>query len=597
MATVESKETELSLWSIISPVKRQIYTGMVLSALSGIIWVLSVVLLQPIASEMLQDNPDVTRLLWLGGAILLCIMAAIVMRIQSFRFSHVGAFELEETLRTQLTTHLAKVPLGYVVTTGSGSLKKVLMDDVRSLHAFVADSTPLMARTYIMPIATLVAMFIFDWRMALISLAVFPIGMIAMRFAFRDYAEGRAAYDAAAEHMNNTIIEYVQGMQVVRTFDDGTSSFGRYRDALTEATRTMQAWAEKSKYSAYNARTLFAALPTLAVVVIFGGFMVSRGTLDLPTFLVFVFLAPTMADSIVPIVWMTQLINMSSAGARRIGGLLAEPELPEAADPIQPKNGSVRFEDVTFTYANRTDPALKNVSIEMNEGTITALVGPSGAGKSTVARLIPRFWDVDSGAIYVGDADVRQMSSEGLMRQISFVFQNPFLLHDSIRENIRLGKPDATDEEVEAAAKAAQAHEFIVNELPNGYETQAGDRGTRLSGGQRQRITIARAILQDSPIVVLDEATAFADPENEAKIHAAIANLTAGKTLIVVAHRLSTIQDADQIVVMDKGGVAEVGTHADLVASDGIYANLWSKFNEAQGWGLRRSERKMQAAD
>ncbi|MEM8858650.1 MAG: ABC transporter ATP-binding protein, partial [Chloroflexota bacterium] len=291
MATVESTETEMSLWEIISPVKAQIYTGMILSALSGVVWVLSVVLLQPIAGEMLQPEPDVTRLLWLGGSILLCIMAAIVMRIQSFRFSHVGAFELEETLRTQLTTHLAKVPLGYVVTTGSGSLKKVLMDDVRSLHAFVADSTPLMARTYIMPIATLVAMFIFDWRMALISLAVFPIGMIAMRFAFSDYAEGRAAYDAAAEHMNNTIIEYVQGMQVVRTFDDGTSSFGRYRDALTEATRTMQAWAEKSKYSAYVARTLFAALPTLAVVVIAGGFMVSRGTLDLPTFLVFVFLA------------------------------------------------------------------------------------------------------------------------------------------------------------------------------------------------------------------------------------------------------------------------------------------------------------------
>ncbi|MEM7331121.1 MAG: ABC transporter ATP-binding protein [Chloroflexota bacterium] len=597
MTTVEIEQKEMSLWEIISPVKTKIYIGMAMSAISGLAWIMTVVLLRPIVTEMLQPEPSIPTLLRLGGFVLLSIVVAIVLRFYSFNWSHMGAYELEEVLRTQLTTHLAKVPLGYVVTTGSGSLKKILMDDVRSLHAFVADSTPLMARSYSMPLITLVVMFLIDWRMALISLFVFPVGIIAMRFALADFAEGRAAYDAALERMNRTIVEYVQGMQVVRTFDDGTSSFRRYREALKNASITIRTWADKSKHGAYIARTLFAALPTLAVVVVAGGFFVSRGTLDLPTFLLFVFLAPTLADSIVPIIWMSQLINMSSAGAKRIGTLLSEPILPEAANPIQPKNGNVRFENVTFTYANRTDPALDNVSIVMAEGTITALVGLSGAGKSTVARMIPRFWDVDSGAVYVGDVDVRQMSSEDLMKQVSFVFQNPFLLHDSIRENIRLGKPDASNEEVEAAARAAQAHDFIVNELPNGYETRAGDRGTRLSGGQRQRITIARAILQDSPIVVLDEATAFADPENEAKIHTAIANLTAGKTLIVVAHRLSTIQDADQIVVMDKGMVAELGTHDDLVASGGIYAKLWGKFNEAQGWGLRRNVQQPEATD
>ncbi|MEM7533209.1 MAG: ABC transporter ATP-binding protein [Chloroflexota bacterium] len=587
--TKETTKQELSLWQIIEPVKRAIYTGMALSAISGVAWVAALVLLRPLTSELMTAAPDTARLWQLGLFILGAIVIAIVLRIYSFKVSHLGAYELEEILRTQLTTHLAKVPLGYVMNTGSGALKKILMDDVRSLHAFVADSTPLLARSYTIPFITLITMFIVDWRLALISLFVFPVGIIAMRIALADYAEGREAYDAANEHINQTIIEYVQGMQVVRTFDDGTSSFRRYSDALNDATRTMRAWAEKSRMGAYIARTLFAALPTLAVVVVAGSWMVQQGMLDVPSFLLFLFLAPTVSESIVPMIWLSQLINMASAGAKRIGRLLSEPILPEVASPSSPRDGSVRFQHVTFTYAERTTPALEDVSMTMAEGTVTALVGPSGAGKSTVARLIPRFWDVDAGTVYVGGVDVRQMSSDDLMRHVSFVFQNPFLLHETIYENIRLGKPDATDAEVVAAAKAAQAHEFIMAELPNGYATKAGDRGTRLSGGQRQRITIARAILQDSPIVVLDEATAFADPENEAKIHAAIAELTAGKTLIVVAHRLSTIQDADQIVVLDQGRVAEHGLHDELVAAGGIYAGLWAKFQEAQGWGLRRT--------
>ena len=588
MTTTELEQKELTLWQIIAPVKRQIYLGMAMSAISGIAWIIAIVLMAPLVRELLTAAPNVTTLWQLGGGILLSIAIAIVLRIYSFTWSHLGAYELEETLRTQLTTHLAKVPLGYVVSTGSGSLKKILMDDVRSLHAFVADSTPLLARGYTIPLISLVVMFLIDWRMALVSLAVFPVGLIAMQFAFRDYAEARIEYDAANERMNRTIIEYVQGMQVVRTFDDGTSSFRRYREALTEATETMRKWSERSRHGAFIARTLFAALPTMAIVLLVGGYFVSLGMLDIPTLLLFVFIAPTLPDSIVPMLWLSMLINMSNAGAKRIGSLLAQPPLPEAEAPVSPQNGSVRFENVTFTYANRTNPALHNVSLTIPEGTITALVGMSGAGKSTVARLIPRFWDVDAGTVYVGGVDVRQMSNDDLMQQVSFVFQAPFLLHETIRENIRLGNPAATDAEVEAAAQAAQAHDFIVNELPNGYDTKAGDRGTRLSGGQRQRITIARAILQDSPIVVLDEATAFADPENEAKIHTAIAHLTAGKTLIVVAHRLSTIQDADNIVVLDNGQVAEQGKHDELIMTGGIYANLWNKFNEAQGWGLRR---------
>ncbi|MEM7030577.1 MAG: ABC transporter ATP-binding protein [Chloroflexota bacterium] len=585
-------EKDLSLWQILSPVKNKIYAAMIISAVSGVAWMIALTLILPIARELMSDVPNATWLWQLWVIALVAIVIAFVLRVLSFHWSHLGAFELEEILRTQLTTHLAKVPLGYVITAGSGTLKKVLMDDVRALHTFVADSTPLLARGYTTPIVALILMFIIDWRMALVSLAVFPVGMIGMRIAMKDYSEGREAYDKANEHINQTIVEYVQGMQVVRTFDDGTSSFKRYSEALDEATRTIKEWSERTRMGAFIARTLFASLPTIAVIVPIGIWMIQRGSLDIPTFLLFLFLAPTVAESIVPMVWLSHLINMSSAGAKRIGVLLAEPILSEPTTSQHPENASIRFENVTFTYPERKDPALENVNIQMSEGTVTALVGPSGAGKSTVARLIPRLWDVDEGSVYVGGVDVRQISSDDLMQHISFVFQNPFLLHDTIRENIRLGKPDATDEEVEAAAKAAQAHDFIINELQNGYDTKAGDRGTRLSGGQRQRITIARAILQDSPVVVLDEATAFADPENEAKIHAGIANLTKGKTLIVVAHRLSTIQDAHQIIVLDKGKVAEQGTHDALVKSGGIYANLWGKFEEAQGWGLRKGEQQ-----
>ncbi|MEM8859535.1 MAG: ABC transporter ATP-binding protein [Chloroflexota bacterium] len=585
---VQDKQ-ELTLWQIIKPVNFEIYSAMTMSALSSVAWIVTIVMILPITRQLNSGNPDTTLLWRYVGILAGLVVAGILLRVYSFSVSHKGAFKLEEILRTQLTEHLAKVPLGYVVSSGSGTLKKILMDDVRGLHVFVADSTPLLARGWSAPPLLIIIMFIIDWRMALISLAILPIGMLGMRLAFKDWETERKAYDEANEHMNATIIEYVQGMQVVRTFDDGTSSFTRYADALTNATNTMRDWANKSRYGAFIARTLFGALPTMAILIPVGIWMYNTGRIDLPILLVFLLLAPTVAESIVPTIWLSQLIMMASAGANRIGKLLAVPALEEPTHPQIPADGSVEFKDVTFTYATRKEPALKDVSIKMAQGSVTALVGPSGAGKSTIARLIPRFWDIDSGEILVGGVNVRDVDPDELMKHVSFVFQNPFLLHDTIFENIRLGRPEATKEEVYAAAKAAQAHEFIIDELPNGYQTKAGERGTRLSGGQRQRITIARAILQNNPIVVLDEATAFADPENEAKIHAAIAHLTAGKTLIVVAHRLSTIKDAHQIVVIDKGAVAEIGKHDDLVAAGGIYAGLWGKFEEAQGWGIRKS--------
>ncbi|NET49694.1 MAG: ABC transporter ATP-binding protein [Merismopedia sp. SIO2A8] len=594
MTTSYFTKPPTGIWSIMAPVKGRIAGAIALSALSTIASLGSLLAIPPIAAELLSESPDPMYIWrWLGVVVGL-VAIAFTSRSQAFAVSHLAAFKLEVILRTAMTDHLARVPLGYVVTTGSGAIKKWVQDDVQSLHAFVADSTPLIGRAYSIPLLALIAMFMADWRLGLVTLAVLPVGMIFIRLALQDFAQQRDAYDRANEQINGVIIEFVQGMQVVRTFDDGSSSFARFQKSLDAFTQKLRDWNAKTHISGRLGMLLFEPLPTLVVVSSVGAWLMMQGTLTFPRLLVFLLLAPRLCGAFKPIFTLAEFINLSNAGALRISSVLAEPALPQPEQPKQPQDTSIALSNVTFLYGEGR-PALQDVSLTMPAGTVTALVGPSGAGKTTLARLIPRFWDVTEGAIEIGGVDVRQMTSETLMSWVSFVFQDTFLLHDTIRDNIKLGRPDATDEEVEAAARAAQAHDFILT-LPSGYDTVAGERGARLSGGQRQRITIARAILQDNPIVVLDEATAFADPENAALIQSAIAALTQGKTLIVIAHRLPSIMDADQIAVLDQGRLVELGQHDDLIAANGLYAGLWSCHQDAQDWELRVDSRKLSTA-
>ena len=582
------------IWGIIAPVKGRIAGAIALAALRAITSLGSLLTVPFIAAELLSESPEPTRIWrWLAVAVGL-VAIAFTSRVLAFHVSHLAAFKLEVILRTAIAEHLAQVSLGYVVTTGAGAIKKWVQDDVQALHGFVADSIPLIGQAYVIPVLSLVAMFVADWRLGLVTLAVLPVGMIFIRLALRDYAEQRDAYDLANEHINGIIIEFVQGMQVVRTFDDGSSSFARFQQSLDSFTQKLRDWNAKTQLSGRLGSLLFEPLPTLLVVSAVGAWLMIQGTLTFPRLLVFLLLAPRLCGAFKPIFTLSHFINQANAGALRIGSVLAEPVLPQPEQPEEPQNTSITFSNVTFCYGDGR-PALQDVSLTMPAGTVTALVGPSGAGKTTLARLIPRFWDVTHGAITIGDVDVRQMTSETLMSWVSFVFQDTFLLHDTIRNNIKLGRPNATDEEVEAAARAAQAHEFILA-LPNGYDTMAGERGARLSGGQRQRITIARAILQDNPIVLLDEATAFADPENAALIQAAIAALTQGKTLIVIAHRLPSIMNADQIAILDQGQLVELGKHDELIAANGLYARLWSRHQEAQDWELSVRSRRVSAA-
>ncbi|MEO1141920.1 MAG: ABC transporter ATP-binding protein, partial [Pseudomonadota bacterium] len=510
----------------------------------------------------------------------------ILFRLVAFLVSHFAAYHLEEIVRTNLSEHLAKMPLGSVLGAGSGALKKILLDDVRGLHVYVADTTPFMGRAVAGPIVTLVLLFAIDWRLALATIAIIAFGMVTMNFAMKDSVEIREAYDQCNEDINSAAVEFVQAMPVVRTFDTGSSTFKRYHNTLLHFRDMLTEWIVLTSRAARFSILILGPLPTLIAVSVAGILLYSQGLVSFSVLMAFWLLSTGVAESLMPLMWLMQMNRMAQIGAIRINEYLAQPPLPEVTKPQSPKNASIEFDNVDFSYPDRTQLALSSASFRAEQGTVTALVGPSGSGKSTVARLIPRFYDVKNGSIKVGGVDVRNIPTDELMSHVSFVFQDTFLFHDTIMENIRIAKPSATDDEVIEAAKQAMADEFIM-ETPDGYNTIAGDRGTRLSGGQRQRITIARAILRNAPILVLDEATAFADPENEALIIQALAALMRGRTVLIIAHRLSTIRDADQILVLDHGEIIEADKHDALVKSGGLYSRLWKNHEAAQGWRLR----------
>ncbi|THF58687.1 ABC transporter ATP-binding protein [Pseudothauera rhizosphaerae] len=567
------------------PVRGQIRFAMFLASLSALASLLALGALAWVVHELFARPGEWP---WHGLAAATALtVAAYTLRLLAFNQSHYAAFRLETILRTRLSEHLARVPLGWAQQMGSGALAKIMQDDVRALHVFVADSTPLYARAYVAPLATFVALWLLDWRLALAATAVLVFGFIVLGLAMRDSTELMRQYNEARERVSAAVVEFVQAMPVVRTFDSGNDTFGRYQRALEGYLEMVTRWYRQAGFASRFSLAILNPMPTLAVLLWLGAWLVWRDALAPATWLAVLLIGSGMAESMLPLMSLKHLVNKTGISIRRIHEVLATPPMPvpDAASARRPADAGVRFEAVSFRYTKDGPEVLREVSFSAPPGSVTALVGPSGAGKTTVARLIPRFWDVTAGRILVGGVDVRGMAPETLMTQVAFVFQDTFLFSDSIADNIRLGRPDAPLEDVIAAAQAAQAHDFIMA-LPQGYDTPAGERGIFLSGGQRQRITIARAILQNRPILVLDEATAFADPENEAALVAALSNLMRGKTVLMVAHRLSTIRDADQILVFDQGRLAEAGRHDELLARHDVYARLWGNYEKAQHWAL-----------
>jgi len=517
----------------------------------------------------------------------LAAIAAIALRYAfvsaSTMLAHVAAFRILHHLRLQLAHKLGCVPLSFFSRRSAGELKRTLMDDVNQVESFVAHGFPDGVAAAVVPLATAIALVWVDWRMALASVAMAPLAIGAMTISTRG---ARSAYDrwlAIQDRTNASLLEYLRGIHVIKTFGLSAHRFGAFSRAIEDGLGWMEGYM-RTNGRGYGS---FGALlgSSLAVLVPVGGWLHLRGELSLEALVLFLVLGPQLLMSLLRLMFVWGNVARILAGNARIRAILATPDLEGADSAARPAHHGIAFRNVGFRYEEGGRDALRGVSFEAPAGKVTALVGPSGSGKTTLVRLVARFWDVTTGSVELGGIDLRELPIDVLLSQISLVLQDVFLFHGTVRENLRLGRTDATHEEIVAACRAAQAHDFILA-LPDGYDTMLGERGARLSGGEAQRLSIARALLKDAPVLLLDEATAFADPENEARIQDGLSILGRDRTLIVVAHRLSTIAAADHIVVLDAGEVQDQGEHAALLERSPLYRALWANQTDALGWSL-----------
>ena len=508
----------------------------------------------------------------------------------STMLAHVSAYTILEGLRLRAADRLMGAPLGEVESRPIGSMKSTIVDRIEDIEPPLAHMIPELSSNILLPLVVVIAMFLIDWRMGLALLVTIPVALIPMAFGMKSYNKNYAAYMEANAHVNSVIVEYVEGIQVVKAFSQGERSYQKFARAVSSFKDfTMNwyrcTWASMNLCLSILPTTLLGTLPV-------GVYLYQAGVLDPAQ----VTLCLMMALGIVsPLMSATAFINSMKSmqfAVKDTRDLLDLPQLPQAEQDVPMDGRAIQLRDVSFSYGGQDGrEVFHHLDLTIPQGKFTALVGPSGGGKSTIARLAARFWDVTSGSITLGGHDIRELPLKQLSREISFVTQDNFLFDCSLKENIRLGRPGASDEEVFAAARAAQCEEF-VSRLEHGWDTAAGDAGKQLSGGERQRIAIARAILKDAPVVILDEATAFTDPENEDKIQRSIMALSKGKTLLVIAHRLSTIQNADQIVVLEEGEIVDRGTQRELLDRCPLYQTLWAAHVGAQDWAVTSGKKE-----
>ena len=570
-----------------------------LSALSACCMLVPYLSVYQVLDELLKNAGNVTasdsgymiRWAWIA---FIGLAAALLLLYAGLMASHVAAFRILYGLRVRLSEHIGRLPLGYLNGTSTGAIKKALEQNVEKIENFVAHTIPDLVNAATTVIVMFVIFFSLNGWMAAVCLLAIVIG-ISVQFSMmfgKKAQEFFKMYFDTSEQMSASAVQYVRGMPVVKIFGQTVESFRQFSKSIYRFKEYALNVCDTYQPGMVTFIVLLNSIVTFIIPV---GLLLldgQPGNIALATvYLFFIILGPGVASPFYKLTFLASNTREIDEGVHRIDAIFAEKPVPEPATPQQPKGHDICFENVSFSYENakektRTE-ALKHINFTARAGEITALVGPSGSGKSTIANLIPRFWDVTEGTIKIGGADIRNIPSELLMDQVSFVFQDTFLFFDTLYENIRVGKPDATEEQVIAAARAAQCDDFI-RRLPQGYQTLIGEGGVYLSGGEAQRVAVARAILKNSPILVLDEATAFADPENEYKMQLAIQELIREKTVIIIAHRLSSIISANQIIVLKEGEIAQQGIHRELSVNEGLYKQMWDAYTDAFQWTLKK---------
>lgn len=574
-----------SLLTLLAPIRTPLIVAGVVQAFAAVASIVPFVAVALIGGELLGDGPvdddRVWRLAWFAVA---AVVVRTVLVFTAGGITHVADNALQLNLRRRIVDRIGRVPLGWFGERNAGQVKKAVADDVAAMHHLVGHSLTDMVAAVVTPLAAIVYMLTVDWRFTLVVLVPIVLGFVLYSRQMTGYGEKMEQYNQGLAEVNGAAVEFTQGIAVVKTFGRSGRAHQRFLDAANRFVDSFWEWVRGLIRLASASEVVLAPLAGLVWISAAGTVFVARGWLEPVDLLPFYLVGLAVAAPVLALGYSVNDLQLASQAARRVAAMLDLPELTvvdaRVAVPTTDDGLDVVYEGVRFSYDGEHE-VLSGIDLHLTPGTVTALVGPSGSGKSTIAKLLCRFWDPTAGRVALGGVDLRQIPSEQLYRRVGFVFQDVQLLRASVRDNIALGRPSATDAEVVAAARAAQIHDRI-GELPDRYDSVVGV-DARFSGGEAQRVSIARALLADTPIVVLDEATAFADPESEAAIQDALAELVAGRTLLVIAHRLHTIVHADQIVVVDGGRIVEQGRHDDLVTNGGLYSRLWSAHERAGG--------------
>lgn len=591
---MQKKQSSLSrILSYAGGHKKLTLLGCILSALSAVLGLIPYVCVWLAARNVLEAWPSpsgVSGLSRWGWTAVWTAIGSIALYFAALMSTHIAAFRTARNIRRTAMAHVLKLPLGFFTGNQSGRLRKLIDDNAGLTEDLLAHKLPDLAGTIVTPIAAIVMLFLFDWKMGLLCLVTMVLALLSMCLMMGGKNAGFFhRYQKEIERMSGEAVEYVRGIPVVKMFQQTVYSFKAFYAAIRDYSDLASQYAMSCRIG----QTCFLTFINGAFALLIPAALLLSSGRDVRTVLVnFIFyalFAPACGQMINRIMYMSEAVMEADEAVGRLDEILGQEPMEESKVQKRPANAAVSFDHVSFTYPGSDRPALNDVSFSVLPGQVTALVGPSGGGKTTAASLIPRFWDTDSGTVAIGGINVRELNTEDLMRQVAFVFQDTRLFKESLLENIRAARPEASRDEVLSAARAAQCDD-ILKKLPQGLDTVVGTKGIYLSGGEQQRIALARAILKDAPIVVLDEATAFADPENEHQIQKAFEALTKNKTVLMIAHRLSTVQNADSIIVLSDGRVIEQGSHESLLALHGVYTGMWEDYQRSAQWKVGKEE-------